>query len=455
MTRVYPTQEQYNANPTSYFILSDRTIEKVKNTDIFQEDGEYYQEGYITQNYGVVIPPSTWNTEQDENLESGENYYVITDSTYVISNDPYDPAELYYEDHTDESDRYITLSAKTTQYPLAIGTNVNPSSRKFRVDWDGTCYIEDGEFSGNINAETGTLGELTLTGWLNVIDGAYIDIDRGGYLEIGSSGFISVGSKGYIELKKDSFITMSNGGYLQLSSTGGRIFCDKLSITDFENSGFWLDTQGFHSGDFINYFITTPSYTGFYNVTVLSNGSKVDLYPGVVKISGSGIDLFASQFTSQDWTVNQFVQEAQNGLSKIMSLDEGSIHMGWEPVQDLFYPYLRLGFGTMTLDMLGNTYRHMYMSDAAVIKKYATGIWIGNYGTQEGKAKEPKDDDLIFCGMHFRTGNFFPYNRAKNTLAWTELPTVYRCEVLPIYNDKGVVTGCETVYEPARYARFA
>ena len=489
-----PTEEEFYSNPTIYLTTEERSIVKVESSDAFDKEKEYYQEAYIAQNYGISKPFDSWNTSEDPGLKEGECYYTCTETTYVISNDPFDPYEIYYEDHTGEEARYITLSSATSRYPLAIGNNVSESGRKFRVDWDGTCYIVDGEFSGNINANTGTLGELTLEGGLTVTDGGYINlnshaeinisstgalnIDEGGDINIGSDGAINIdqggminigiqggikfeGSRseenaGSIDLGKNAYITMSNGGYLQLSSSGGRIFCDKTSLTDFKNSGFWLDFDGFHNGNYINYFITTPSYTGFYNVTVRSNGQKYDLYPGVVKISGSGLDLFASQFTSTDWTTEQFEAEAITGLSKIQSSDEGAIHVGWEPVNQYFHPFLRLGFGTMSMEFLteyGQKFQRFYMSDAAAIKKYTSGIWIGNYGTHHGTASSPNQDDLIFCGMHFKTGTHFPVNRERKVLDGTELPTVYRCEVIQLEKDGEKIY--QTVYEPARYARFA
>lgn len=93
------------------------------------------------------------------------------------------------------------------------------------------------------------------------------------------------------------------------------------------------------------------------------------------------------------------------------------------------------------------------MSDAAAIKKYTSGIWIGNYGTHHGTASSPNQDDLIFCGMHFKTGTHFPVNREREVLNGTELPTVYRCEVIQLEKDGEKIY--QTVYEPARYARFA
>lgn len=427
LSRVYPTKEQYEANPTQYFIYTQGAITKVTSTLTYNADYSYYQEGYIEQNYGVSPPPATWNTSEDENLADGESYYIATGMEYVISNDPYDPGEIYYEDNRSESDRYITLSAKTTQYPLAIGTNVNPSRRKFRVDWDGTCYIEDGEFSGNINAETGTLGELTLTGFLNVVDGAYISVDRGGFIDIGKQGFISIGTGGYIDLGKNAYISLYKGGYISLHQSGN-INSVKTSLTDFENDGFWLDVNGFNLGGMMNYFISTPSATGFYNVDLKNvGGGTSDYYPGTLKISGMGLDLFAAALEGD------LITSAEQGYSKIISSDEGAIHLGWQPSTQFFFPYIRLGYGTV------NASSNHYLADAAVLKKYTGGVWVGTYGSGN-TGVSPEDDDKSYCGVFCYTGTDYLGGMTKNPY-----PTVYRCEV---------INGTK-VWEPARYARFA
>jgi len=91
---------------------------------------------------------------------------------------------------------------------LSIGSDSIVSSRKFKVRWDGTCFIEDGKFNGIIEAETGYLGDLELEGYL-----------------------------------------ASN----------------KHSLYDFKRSGFWLDEDGLNIGSKNNYFLATTEYTGFYN----------------------------------------------------------------------------------------------------------------------------------------------------------------------------------------------
>ena len=392
LSRVYPTKEQYEADPSKYFIYTKGNIVKAAPNLAYNADYEYYQEGYVEQNYGVSPPPSTWNTSEDENLVDGEHYYILTGMEYVISNDPYDPGEIYYEDNRSESDRYITLSAKTTQYPLAIGTNVNPSSRKFRVDWDGTCFIQDGVFSGTIDAESGTLGDLTLYGTLSVENGGHIDIDREGYMYVGTSG--------YIELGKNAYITMNKGGYIELDARGGYISSVKESLTDFEHEGFWLDIDGLNIGGSNNYFLATSKYTGFYSDK------------GAIRISGYGFDLYPDVTAGSSYNI----------FSKYK---EGSIHIGWSTGYDYSYPYIRLGQGTFAE---GDN----VLTDAGLVKKYGSGMWIGAYGRNLSGTSPESDTDAkvgIFCCSGSKGSEH----------------TVYRCEV--INNTR--------VFEPARYARFA
>lgn len=316
--------------------------------------------------------PGNWNTSTDNNLINGERYYIVKEEGHELATSTvYDPNETYYEDNNGENNRYITLSSAAVTYPLAIGLNQTDSRRKFRVAWDGTCYIEDGEFSGNINAETGTLGDLTLEGGLTVESGGYIDLetgaemnvsstgainiesggeinvgkegkvdfDNGGYIHFDASGYIEFDDSkteakaGYIDLGRNAYITMSRGGYLELSSSGGRIQCNKSKLDDFVTSGFWLDSNGFHLGDEDNYFYTTPSFTGFY-----SNGSGV-------KISGTGLDIYAiATLDTEGLLLPDSWNDGQGAIIN-MQINEGAIHFGW--VENKYStPYLRFGFGT-------------------------------------------------------------------------------------------------------------
>lgn len=129
---------------------------------------------------------------------------------------------------------YITLSAKQTTYPLSIGSDKDISSRNFKVEWNGTCHAINGEFSGSIDAETGSLGSLSVY------------------------------------------------GNIELGTRAGSISSGKLELEDYDNSGFWLDKYGFHIGNSKNLYYNNLISSIFYN-----NGSKM-------KITGGGIELFSA-----------------------------------------------------------------------------------------------------------------------------------------------------------------
>jgi hypothetical protein len=54
--------------------------------------------------------------------------------------------------------RYITLSADEVTTPLSIGTDELISERNFRVNWDGSAYLNNGWFKGEIHAAKGNIG---------------------------------------------------------------------------------------------------------------------------------------------------------------------------------------------------------------------------------------------------------------------------------------------------------
>lgn len=478
LTAVTVTEEEYNANKEDYFYKKSGSIVPV-TTQAFHDDYQYYQEYYVAQDYNMSKVPGNWNTSTDNNLINGERYYIVKEEKHELATSTvYDPNETYYEDNNGENNRYITLSSAAVTYPLAIGLNQTDSRRKFRVAWDGTCYIEDGEFSGNINAETGTLGDLTLEGGLTVKSGGYItlgsnadinleggelnvyddgDINiKGGTLYVDDNGNINIGKNGdinidiggeinfkgvdddnikkagRIDLGKNAYISMSNGGFIELSSTGGRIQCEKSELDDFVTPGFWLDASGFHLGDADNYFYTTPSFTGFY-----SNGSGV-------KISGTGLDIYAiATLNTEGLLLPDSWNDGQGAIIN-MQINEGAIHFGW--VENKYStPYLRFGFGTQ------KSSTGYYMNDAGVIKKYTHGMWIGSYGNNAG-VSSPNDDGANVCGIFCDSGQ----RKSGNLSKWERYPTIYRMEYIEEKDSEGKPTGnYYKVYEPARHARFA
>jgi hypothetical protein len=65
----------------------------------------------------------------------------------------------------------LNASAGKDEYPLSIGRG-DINTRNFKVKWDGSIYARNGHFTGEINATSGTLGYLEVTGTLS---GGYIE----------------------------------------------------------------------------------------------------------------------------------------------------------------------------------------------------------------------------------------------------------------------------------------
>ena len=117
-----------------------------------------------TQCYYDITGPgedSNWNTASDPNLTDGVkytasslgSYYSFEEGFILDSRDKYTKGETYYILNMQQEQRFITLSAEENRYPLSIGTTNAVSQRKFRVEWDGTVWIENGNIQGIITAE--------------------------------------------------------------------------------------------------------------------------------------------------------------------------------------------------------------------------------------------------------------------------------------------------------------
>lgn len=128
---------------------------------------------------GILYTKGNDISQEDDYREFG---YEITRNNTVASNNSggnhFDPLAQYYVFDLSAGNvtRHITLGANEKTYPLAIGVEKSTSRRPFRVNWNGDVYIANGDFTGNINAKTGTLGNLTVVGTLTggIIDGGYI-----------------------------------------------------------------------------------------------------------------------------------------------------------------------------------------------------------------------------------------------------------------------------------------
>lgn len=86
---------------------------------------------------------------------TGKIYYKEGNSTTwtpVTTATTYNPATIYY--FKEPSTRYITMGSNQPTTPLSIGTEQNVSQRRFRVDWDGTVHVINGDFTGNISGSS-------------------------------------------------------------------------------------------------------------------------------------------------------------------------------------------------------------------------------------------------------------------------------------------------------------
>ena len=96
-----------------------------------------------------------------------------------------------------ENNHFITLSSEEEKYPLSIGTDATISSRKFKVEWDGTVWIQEGKIDGKITSEEGEIGGWTITE--DTLSGGNTTLDsREGITtnEITISGNITADKKG-------------------------------------------------------------------------------------------------------------------------------------------------------------------------------------------------------------------------------------------------------------------
>lgn len=211
------------------------------------------------------------------------------DASQLPNNSPYvyiNPGEVKYPDLIPETilyisknqpgQNFITIDALAKTYPLAIGDSSGVGSRGFRVKWDGTTYINDGEFTGVINATGGTIrGDLTVTSTLTggrlIAD--YLEVYRGniGGWVIGNSTLESENGKTVLSAYGEGSITTGKGmigGWTiddpKLTSTGGTTI---LNANPGE-SEYNLTTQSANIGGWI---VNQNSFSSRNNTTILKS----------------------------------------------------------------------------------------------------------------------------------------------------------------------------------------
>lgn len=177
------TEETFNNNKTNYYT---KKFTKIRTSQSYNSEYKYWLLEYkelkalnkadydklpanenktFTMNYEDAL----WNTAEDPHLKNNitKNIGTYYTSKFNYKNaTEYDSSLQYYERSDNENEeRYILLSAIETESPLAIGTSSIASECNFRVDWDGTAHITDGDFSGTIIADYLECNNGLIGGW--------------------------------------------------------------------------------------------------------------------------------------------------------------------------------------------------------------------------------------------------------------------------------------------------
>lgn len=120
--------------------IDDGYIKMVKNTE---------QYTYISND----IAKNQYFTGNNETFNSSNLFYRDSSGyRQVESGERYNVDFQYYKREENPSNKYITLGVNQEHYPLSIGMSENINQRKFRVGWDGTAYIQSGQFEGVISS---------------------------------------------------------------------------------------------------------------------------------------------------------------------------------------------------------------------------------------------------------------------------------------------------------------
>ena len=118
------------------------------------------------------------------------------------------------------NNKFITLSADEKEWPLAIGNEQSVSSRDFRVDWDGYLKANNATISGTIHADSGTLGDLEVTGTLDCEDGTILGAEIIGGTISGAEIYFGDG---------EFYVYEGGGRILKLKEDKGKTFQKKIN----------------------------------------------------------------------------------------------------------------------------------------------------------------------------------------------------------------------------------
>lgn len=204
--RMFNSQTEFNnyKNTNKIYIINNISYSLITNSSVYSEIQEYAIYKYTQCYYDITGPgeDSNWNTASDPNLTDGVkytasslgSYYSFEEGFILDSRDKYTKGETYYILNMQQEQRFITLSAEENRYPLSIGTTNAVSQRKFRVEWDGTVWIENGNIQGIITADELYCDYGFIGGWEIASD--YL---RGGKTVLHSTYGIQTNNIGIIE----------------------------------------------------------------------------------------------------------------------------------------------------------------------------------------------------------------------------------------------------------------
>ena len=207
-----------------------------KNGDDFIEltDGNIEYTYFTKKTYGVHEINKLYLVDGDINSEVSATATYNDSATYYLS--------------TGDGNKYITIGSNQTYYPLSIGTEPSVAQRGFKVKWDGTTYINDGVFTGEINAIGGSIkGDFQVQGTLQggTISGANISgaSIEGGWI---TGGSISGGSISGATISSGS-ARISNGTISGATITGASVTANYLQANNGEIGGWTISENGLTS----------------------------------------------------------------------------------------------------------------------------------------------------------------------------------------------------------------
>lgn len=153
------------------------------------DNSTIYSKNYKT-NQGMMIDLGGDNTPYID-MKNGSNNYIKMDfnnntprlkvqsgDSYFLLDTENNSSKIYLKGSKGQKAGAIILSTKSTDDPLTIGSN-------FHIEWDGTLHATNGNFSGTIDADDGTLSNLDIDGSLSIVEGGALYLEAEKYTRDG------------------------------------------------------------------------------------------------------------------------------------------------------------------------------------------------------------------------------------------------------------------------------